>query len=129
MERSSECEATLTVTSIFGCPVCDDDDFEAIESECEDDKMDVQYKKKEGARCNGMKQSTVETCGELELNVGLVIGISVAVAACVIFLAAGLVLIFLKNRRLQTKYSLLQSQYAGEGEEMEEIEVPEAEKE
>lgn len=129
VERTGECEATLTTTSIFGCPVCDDDDFEAVESECENDQMDVKYEKKDGARCNGMKQSTVDTCGELELNVGLVIGISVAVVACVIFLAAGLVLIFLKNRRLQTKYSLLQSQYAGEGEEMEEVEVPEADKE
>jgi len=123
-ERTSTCEATLTTTSIFGCPVCDDDDFETEESDCIDDQLTVTYVKKEGARCNGVKAPTTETCGELEMNVGLVIGISVAVVACLIFLSAGLVLIFLKNRRLQTKYSLLQSQYAGEGEEMEEIDVP-----
>lgn len=108
-DQSSVCTAVFEQSSIYGCPVCSAEDFTRDEGECEDGRMVVRFVKNEDSRCNGVVKDVEESCGDLTLNFGLAVVLSVLIMVALIAFVTVLVVIVLKNRRLKVKYSQLQA--------------------
>lgn len=92
--------------SIYGCPVCKDEDYNRVEGICDGGTRSVAFFRK--SPCNGpdTRISENEKCNsEVKFPVAAVV---VGVIAVVIVAIIAIV-VFVKNRRLQHNYNLLQN--------------------
>jgi len=100
------CTIHLTWNTPYACRVCTDADYEQQASDCDGGQQTVAMVKLPTSRCNGpdTKDSVEQKCSR-EFKFPLIVLIFVGVA----FIALGIIIILvvIRNRRIEQKYSLL----------------------
>jgi len=109
---STECHLVLHQSNYYGCPICSYQNFTREDGECENGEMTVSYVKNDGVKCNGIMRDTTESCGDINITIGLLL-----VGSLILFiLIAGLVIvaifIYQKKQKLEYKYKELQKSVA-----------------
>eukprot|EP01114_Cavostelium_apophysatum_P007372 TRINITY_DN1945_c0_g1_i2.p1 TRINITY_DN1945_c0_g1~~TRINITY_DN1945_c0_g1_i2.p1 ORF type:complete len:1604 (-),score=325.86 TRINITY_DN1945_c0_g1_i2:47-4858(-) len=110
--NASLCDAHFLWSTIYGCPVCRDSDYMITAGECVDGTQDT-FETKVNA-CNGpnTKNHKETSCSStFKFPMGVVVASGIAFVA----LLAVAIFVFVKNRRISTKYNRLQESYNSMG--------------
>eukprot|EP00730_Choanoeca_flexa_P003671 TRINITY_DN11471_c1_g1_i3.p1 TRINITY_DN11471_c1_g1~~TRINITY_DN11471_c1_g1_i3.p1 ORF type:complete len:1006 (+),score=140.94 TRINITY_DN11471_c1_g1_i3:90-3020(+) len=117
-----DCSYSFIWRSVYGCPLCGDDDYLVTRSDCIDGRQRVSYEPK--IDCLGEREDTVQLCSDANNSnsnasnnrKGLSGTATIGVAVGFFVLVITLVAIALRNRALSDRYSVLANVARGTGD-------------
>jgi RsiW-degrading membrane proteinase PrsW (M82 family) len=121
VENSTDCHLVLYQSNYYGCPICSVSDFTKEEGECVDGEMTVSYQKNTTITCNGVMKDTTESCGGINITIGLLLVGSLLLFIVIVGFIAVVYFFYQKNQKLSYKYKELRKTVAS-SVELEEVE-------
>jgi len=110
LPSSSSCDVRLEWKTAYACPVCQESDYQAKETDCKDGQRTVTYMRTRD--CNGpsVLRADLESCVN---RYSVSLAFFIIVGAIIVVLLAVLVAAVVYSRRLQNRYTALVNQTEG----------------
>jgi len=110
--NNNTCEANFVWRTLYGCPVCNDNDYKKTYGDCVSGSQSVVLTRQ--TNCNGpmIIELPTENCS---LSFKFPIGVVIASGIAFVALLAVAVFVFIKNRRISYQYNRLQETYHQRG--------------